>query len=486
MEFVYIRTFFRNYIPSLIFPGLLFCVGGCKNLQMFPPDCGQRISKIEKCRKGEKRVTLPNETSANETTVSGGEKFFSDHALDLYEVIDIAFARNPVTKIAWHQKQIAVAQKLKSESTFYPRVSVSLNGARAEQMGAPGADGRHLTSSCKNTIFPQIDITYSLFKFGAHREASLAALSALRAADFQFNQTLQDVAYGVAMAYFFLDSAMATVEANGRNLEDTRVALDAANNRYRSGLTNKQDLLKAQAAHSAAIFNLEHSRSAVEAARAQLANAMGIRITDQLCIVGSREEAIPDMDNMEQLIGEALARRQDLQSQREILRSTEHAWKSKGYDRYPEVLVGLSASRRKVEEIPGMYNHFELYAALKWDLFDGFLKKSEQLMAHEEMKIAHQRLRTKALDIGSQVWEYFYALKSAIRKLDAAKEAENCAREAFSCTQEAYGNGLSSFTDLLMAQNELSTARNKLVCARNDLAVGWVHLVYSTGKILEQ
>jgi outer membrane protein TolC len=313
----------------------------------------------------------------------------------------------------------------------------------------------------------------------------LAALGALQAANFQFNQTLQDVAYGVAMAYFSLDSAIAAVAANERNLEDTKIALDAARNRHQSGLANKQDLLKAQAAHSAAVFNLEHSRSAVEAARAQLAKAMGVRVTDQLCIIGSGEGAIPDMDSTEQLIGEALAQRQDLQAQRENLYSREHAWRSKQRDRYPEVLVGLSASRRKVEGIPGMYNHFEAYAALKWDLFDGFLKKSEQLMAYEEMKIARQQLRTKVLDIGSQVWEYFYALRSAIRKLDAAKEAETCAQEAFSCTQEAYGNGLSSFTDLLMAQNELSMARNKLVCARNDLAVGWVRLTYSMGKILE-
>jgi outer membrane protein TolC len=415
----------------------------------------------------------------------GGEDFSFDHALDLYEVLDIAFSRNPVTKIAWHRKQIALAQKMKSESAFYPRLGLSLNGARAEQMGAVGPDGRHLTTSCKNTIFPQVDITYSLFKFGAHREASLAALSALRAANFQFNQTLQDVAYGVAMAYFFLDSAIATVDANGRNLEDTKVALDVAENRHRSGLANKQDLLKAQAAHSAAIFNLEHSRSTVEAARAQLARAMGISVTDRLWIMERREEAIPDVDAVERLIGEALARRQDLQAQREILHSKEHAWRSRQRDRYPEIVVGLSASRRKVEGIPGMYNQFEAYAALRWDLFDGFLKKSEQLVAYEEMKMAQQQLQTQTLDIGSQVWEYFYALKSAIRKLDAAKEAETCAQEAFGYTQEAYANGLSSFTDLLMAQNELSMARNKLICARNDLAVGWVRLAYSMGQILE-
>jgi outer membrane protein len=441
------------------------------------------VEKAESLSNNSKDVAENGQTSPSPSVE---ENVPAAHALDLYAALDLAFRHNPTTKIAWHQVVAAAAQNVKTKSVLYPRVGVSLNAARAEQIAGTNRDGRHLSTSISNVIFPQIDITYALFKFGAHREASLAALGALKAANFQWNQSLQDVAYKVSLAYFFLDSAMATVRANEQNLEDTQIALDAAENRYKSGLTNKQDLLKAQAAHSAAVFNFEHSRSTVEAARAQLARVIGIAVDEQLYIVESGEPSIPNMDHMEHCISSALATRQDLQAQREILRSKEHAWHSKKYDRYPEVVAGLSASRKKFKSTPGMYNNFEAYIGLKWDLFDGFSKMSDQIMAREEMKIAYRQLQAKTLDIRSQVWEYFYALKSAIRKLDAAKEAEGYAQEAFNCIKEAYNSGLNSFTDLLVAQNALSVARNKLVCARNDLAVGWVHLAYYAGKILEQ
>jgi outer membrane protein TolC len=364
-----------------------------------------------------------------------------DHKLDLYELLDLAFAHNPETKVAWCQSALASAQKTKADSAFYPHVAGSLNVARAEQLGAPASDEKHLTTSVSNVIYPQVEISYSLFKFGAHRESSRAALSALRAANFQFNQALQDVAYRVELAYFSLDSALAIVKANGQSLEDAKVALDAAQNRHQSGLANRQDLLRAQAAHSAAAFELENSRSAVESARAHLAIAVGIRVNDRLRIVMSDTQAIPDVDELEHLIEKSLEMRQDMRAKRELLAAKQHGLEAKKYDQYPELVTGLRASRKKIQDTPGMYNNFEAYVGLRWDIFDGHLKMAERLMAHEEMEISFQQLKAKALAIAGEVWECFYALKSAVQKLNSSQNSERCAGEAINYSQEAYTNG---------------------------------------------
>jgi outer membrane protein len=409
-----------------------------------------------------------------------------DHALSLYELLDLAFARNPETKVAWCQAALASAQKTKADSAFYPHVTASVNAARAEQLGAPGSDGKHLTTSISNVVYPQLEISYSLFKFGAHKESSQAALNGLRAANFQFNQALQDVAYRVELTYFSLDSAIAIVKANEQNLEDAKVALDAAQNRHQSGLANRQDLLKAQAAHSAAAFELENSRSAVESARAHLAIAIGVRVSDGLRIATSDIQAIPDVGELEHLIEKSLAMRQDMRAKWELLAAKQHGLVAKKYDQYPELIAGLRASRKKIQHTPGMYNNFEAYLGVRWDIFDGNLKMAERLMAHEELQIARQQLKAKTLGVVGEVWEHFYALKSAIQKLNSAQNSEQCARESANYAQEAYTNGLCSFTDLLTSQNALSVARKQLVCAKNDLSVSWVRLAYCTGKILEK
>jgi outer membrane protein TolC len=454
-------------------------VGGCRSFE-------------EEVVKNEQRAFYFREAANNTPPTaaplaSEREIFFtSDHDLDLYELLDLAFERNPSTRVAWHQAASALAQKMKADSAFYPHVTASLNAGRSEQLGGKGPDGKHLATSIASVAYPQLEINYSLFKFGAHRESSAAALGALRAANFQFNHALQQVAYGVNLAYFALNAAIAIVRASEQNLEDAKIALNAAENRYQSGLASRQDLLKAQAAYSAAVFELEHSRSAVESARARLAQTVGIRVSDRLRVMADDGEEVPDVGGVERLIGEALELRQDMRAKREALEAKKHNLNARQYDRYPEVVAGVKASRKKVQHVPGMYNNFEAYVGLKWDIFDGHLKMAEQLMAHEDMKIAGQQLKAQAIDIASEIWEYFYALKSAVQKLGSAKEAERSALEAFRYTREAYASGLSSFTDLSTSQSALSNARKQLIFAKNDLSVSRVKLAYCAGKILEQ
>jgi outer membrane protein TolC len=460
-------------------PAVLLGVGGCCSFE-------ERIVKNERRAlhfSGAVNDALP--TAA--PLVPEREIIFTcDHDLDLYELLDLAFNRNPSTRLAWHQITFALAQKTKADSAFYPHVTASLNAGRSEQLGGKSADGKHLATSIASTVYPQLEINYSLFKFGAHRESSAAALRALRAANFQFNHALQQVAYRVNLAYFGLNAAIAIVRASEQNLEDAKVAFDAAENRYQSGLASRQDLLKAQAAYSAAVFELENSRSAVESARARLAQAIGVRVSDQLRVMTDGEEEVPDMGGVERLIGKALELRQDMRAKEEALEAKKHNLNARQCDRYPEVVAGVKASRKKVQHVPGMYNNFEAYVGLKWDIFDGYLKMADQLMAHEEMKIAGQQLKAQAIDISSEVWEHFYALKSAVQKLGSAKEAEHSALEAFRYTREAYASGLSSFTDLSTSQSALSNARKQLIFAKNDLSVSRVKLAYCAGKILEQ
>lgn len=414
---------------------------------------------------------------------------FDGQELDLYELLDVALKRNPATRIAWHQIGVASAAKKKTDSVFYPSVDVSLKGIRAEQLGTPVVDENKAVRMKQNlsTVFsPELDIHYSLFKFGAHNEASQAALRNLEAAHFQLNQAIQDVIFHVASAYFGLDSALATVEANQQNLEDAQVALDVARNRHESGLASKQDLLKAQAAYSAAVFDLESSQSAVAAAQSKLALALGIHVSPKLKIMRVTTVVTPPVDEIEVTLKKALGDRQDLRALEKKFLEKKHQLRSKERDAYPELITGLTASRQKIRHVSGMYNNFSAYIGVQWNIFDGFSRMADRIMAREEMKIAALELQAKELDVTSQVWEHFFALKSAKQKLEAAKESENCAQEAFNYTREAYQNGLCSFTDLLTSQNALSLARRQLVCAKNDLSIEWVQLAHASGQALKK
>lgn len=461
------------------FPVFVLSLNGCGTFQNAVLENERRVNHV---------IELQERVSKSVENLAKADVLQFNEALDLYELLNIAFENHPQAKIAWHQALESAAAKLKTDSAFYPHVDVSVNAVRAEQLGSAQkvGDSVRMTTATSNMVYPEISVSYSLFKFGAHKAESQAALNSLEAANFRFNQTLQDIALKVELAYFNLDSALATVDANRQNLEDAQVALDAANDRHASGLANKQDVLKAQAAYSAAVYDLENSKSAVETVRANLAAAIGVNISKNLRITRVAEEKYPEVDDVEKVIQEAVARRQDILAQEKTLDAQVEKLNARRRDQYPEIVAGLTASRKKIQHVNGAYNNFNAYIGVKWNLFDGYSQMADRLMAYENVKVAQLQLKSKVIDVTSQVWEHFFAYQSAAHKLDAAKESERCAEESFNYTREAYRNGLCSFTDLLTSQNALSLARRQLVCAKNDLSIEWMQLAYSTGKILEK
>ncbi|MDR0742646.1 MAG: TolC family protein [Puniceicoccales bacterium] len=402
----------------------------------------------------------------------------STPALDLPMLLDIAFENNPSTKKSWQAARIAAAQSGKATSIFFPRITISGAAEKSETN----------TLGLKNSataFYPAIEMQYSIFQFGGHVRYADAARQLLYAANYQHNRALQTLAHEVQKCYFALDSAEETVEASQRNLDDAFVAYDAAFIKNQSGLTNIQDFLQAKANRSRAEFDLENAKAYVELARANLATAIGVPVSEAIRIVQSNDENdIKDLDiNVQDLIAGAIQTRQDMLAQYSIVTAKKDIAWTNSSKLLPELVIGGVGNRKWFRGTDESFNSFNIYASLRWTVFDGFNNIYDIIEARAALRSAEQELKRVQLSIASDVWAKYYAFKSAVKQLSAARNCEQSAQESFDSMVIAYKEGLSSFGDLMAAQTQLAVARKQTVVSKNNLSVAVVDLAYVIGIV---
>jgi outer membrane protein len=402
----------------------------------------------------------------------------SDPELDLPMLIDIAFENNPSTKKSWQAARIAAAQSGKAASIFFPKITVSGVAEKAEA-------NTPMSKNSATTFYPAIEMQYSIFQFGGHTKFADAARQLLYAANYQHNHALQTLAHEVQKCYFILDSAEGAVEASQKSLEDAFVAYDAAFTRNQAGVSNIQDFLQAKANRSRAEFDLENAKAQVELARANLAAAIGVPVSEAVQIVRSddKDDLKCSDVSLQDLIAGAMQTRQDILAQHAIVSAKKDAIWTSSSKLLPELVIGGASNRKWYRNVDGHFNNFNIYASLRWTIFDGFNNVYDFIESRAALKSAEQELKRMQLSVASDVWAKYHAFKSAIKQLRAARHYEQSSQESFDSILIAYKEGLSSFSDLMAAQTQLASARQQTVASKNNVSITVIDLAYAIGIV---
>ncbi len=426
---------------------------------------------------------IPSSSFCQSSHHSDSQRLVGQAKLDLAMLIDIACTNNPSIKRAWYAARAEKARSKKANSTFYP--TVVLNGT-INRTEANTVAGDAVQKTIINSFYPSIEMHYSLFKFGGSILSAEAAKYALYAANYQFDRTLQTVIHDVEKAYFTLSSAEQTVIAKQNDLEDAKGTYESAFTRHQSGLTNIQEYLQAKANKTQAEFELECAFSAVESARANLAQLLGLKVSADIEILhpviqNNLQETSRSIDD---LMTEVIRSRPDIKATYAQAVSQKKLAKSTRTNILPELVIGGSGGKTKYNHISGFHNSFNIFAGIEWKIFDGFKNIYDIVEAKENARIAQAEFEQAKLKAQSEVWTYYFSFKSALKQLDAAKKYLASAQESFQSMIISYNNGLCKFTDLLSAQSCLANARQQFISSENNLLTTVSNLAYATGGII--
>ena len=405
--------------------------------------------------------------------------------LTLIELIDIALSNNPSTQQAWENARVAEAQKAQAESQWLPQANVSGSITKAKQ-----ETGDALSSIDQLQYGPALNMTYLLLDFGGRTAAVTEAAQMLLAANFQFNQALQDLLLNVETAYYSFYSTQSSLEAAEANLLDAQTTYKAAEEKYSVGLDSKPDLLEAEATYNDALYTLEEAKGELETAKANLAQLLSLPADTPLQIVPPQKEIPTDIskEDVSKLILEAVQERPDIKALKAQLMAKKAAITAATSDMLPS----LNASGSAVKDWYKYYKYTKPYdddysysgnLSVNWDIFDGFYNLNKRRAAEADAAALEAQLIQAELEAGTDVWTSYYNFKTAVRKLTYGKAALKSAQAAYDLELESYETGLKSILDLLQSQNQLKTARSKLVQSQKDLFVSLANLAHATGSI---
>jgi outer membrane protein TolC len=483
-----IRANFPYFAMKLPRPVLLIVMlaapfAGCVNVNEDTADSARDYWKPDASSQPPEPLALPAPKAG-----SGGEQA-AQGPLGLPALVDIALENNPTTRQAWYQAKAAAAELGQTNSQFYPQITVNATVSR-DKLRNVAFNGQTLGAGTTWSTFygPSVEINYLLWNWGKNYAQSDAARQTLYAANYAYNQQIQDVILSTELAYFNFNAGLGFVDAAQATLKDAQTSYDAANKRLSTGLGNKQDELQALAQVKNAEFQLEEAQAQVETARSQLAAALGIQVTDALDIVPNQQP--PELGAVDQeissLLAEAMRERPTLMAAYANMEAAKYDLAAARDDRWPVVSAvgsGTYGYYAAGTTTGNPYNNYLAGIQVSWEIFTGFNKTYAIINAQEQERAAEQSLRAQELQVVSDVWNFYYSFKSAQRQVESTTSQVAAQLEAYNAIHLGYLNGLNSYVDEVTALDNLATARQQKVQADANLGTAISNLAHATGSL---
>jgi outer membrane protein len=393
----------------------------------------------------------------------------------LPELIDLAEAHNPETRVGWESARAQAAALGIARSELYPVLSaVALASVDRSEVPFYSQFYRQTVPSFEASL----DLNYTILDFGARRGRIDAESARLLAVNFAFNDVHRNLIYQVQQAYYRLLSASGQEAAARASLANAQAVEQAAEERLRNGLATLPDVLEARSATAQAQYDLESVLGAEQIARGDLATALGTSPVTVIRIQPLSEVPIPDSagETVEQAIDRALAQRPDLEEEVAGVHIANAERKEAQAAFYPSLSFNVEptaqAAYLQQQNLP--WGHTadltgSMALSLRWTLFDGGARRSRQLQAEAGIRGAEAQVSAARDRIEDEVWTAYTNLNTAFRQREAATALLEAATQSYSAALESYNYGVRNLLDVTAAQKVLAQARFADVLARTQV-----------------
>lgn len=417
------------------------------------------------------------------------KKIGINRPLDIADLLEVALKNSPQTKEAWETARGQEAQLIQTRGSLFPEVS---GGMDIEYTKTKVNKRTETVNQWQYT--PSANLSILLFDFGGRSASIQKAYQELLAANYEFNQTIQDLFLATATSYFQLYASMVALEAANADVEDAEAALESAQVRFNAGLVSKLDVLQAQSTYDESLYKQEDAKGQIQIDRANLAEVIGFPADTPFEITEPDDEMINKIteENVTVLIEQALKDRPDIAAAKASLKAKEAAVKEATSDLLPSVDAEASTDHNNYYYFGKMRGNnanikedfsYGGQLSVKWNIFDGLSNYFKRIEAQREAAAEKQRLTQEELAASADVWSKFYAFETAKQKEIFSEAFLESAESSHELAEAGYKAGLKSILDLLSAQSQLSDARSKYVSSKEDVYIAFTELAHATGSL---
>jgi outer membrane protein TolC len=412
-------------------------------------------------------------------------------AYTLAELIDLAEAHNPDTRVAWENARAEAATLGIARSELYPTLAaVALSGIDREEIPLGIRFYRHTVPVEQVSL----DLNYTIFDFGARRGRIAAESARLLAANFGFNDVHRKLIFQVEQAYYRLLNASAQDTAARASLANAEAVQQAAEERLSNGLATMPDVLEARSATAQSRYDLQAVLGAEENARGDLATALGAPAATMISVDPLSEAPTPETigETVGQATDRALEHRPDLQAEVAGIRVAEAQRNAARAAYYPSLNLKANPTAQSlyIEQQTLPWGHtadltggFAL--SLNWTVFDGGARRGRLMQAEADIRGAESRLSAARDTAEDEVWTAYSNLNTAFRQREAATALLDSATQSYAAALESYNFGVRNLLDVTAAQKVLAQARSADILARTQVLTALADLAFRCGDSIQ-
>jgi outer membrane protein len=409
----------------------------------------------------------------------------------LAELIDLAEAHNPETRVVWESARVQAAALGIARSELYPTLSaVALSGIDREEIPLGTRFYRHTDPAAQVSL----DLNYTIFDFGARRGRIATQSAGLLEANFGFNDVHRKIIFQVQQAYYRLLNASAQDTAARASLANAEAVQQAAEERLSNGLATLPDVLEARSATAQSQYDLQAVLGAEQNARGDLATALGASAATMIRVEPLGEVPTPESigETVEQVTYRALNQRPDLQAELAGVRVAQAQQKEARAAYYPSLNLRANPTAQSlyIQQQTLPWGHTAdltggVALSLSWSVFDGGARRNRLMQAEAEIRRAQAEVSAARDSIEDEVWTAYSNLNTAFRQREAATALLESASESYAAALQSYNYGVRNLLDVTAAQKVLAEARSADILARTQVLTALADLAFRSSDSIQ-
>lgn len=421
----------------------------------------------------------------------------------LADLIDLAEAHNPETRIAWNAARDTALAAGIARSTYLPRLTATALGGyqAAHGHGSTPGIGASGDDSFSGTV-SALSLQWLLFDFGQRKAIIESVDQATIVANIGFTAAHQRLIHAVSLAFYAYSAARARSDNATRSLDDARAVQAAAQARFDRGIGTVIEVAQAKQATAQAHLAQVQAAGLTQDAYVGLLAAMGLPPLARIAIADADGRNLsPALANdVEKIITEAIGRRPDILAAYSSLKASIASESAAKAEFLPKFFVSANAAYStgdlSITGVPAIgpdqsptlnVSNRRLGATILGGvtipLFDGGRRQAALDQARTRTDTARLALDRAKDDAVREIVMANNALRTSLAAHEAAGELRSSAQTTFDATLAAYRSGVGSATEVLIAERQLLEARTVLSDARSAALSAAASLALATGAL---
>jgi outer membrane protein TolC len=310
-------------------------------------------------------------------------------------------------------------------------------------------------------------------------EMSKTAYAAKKA---EYFRKQEEIVSQVTRAYIMAQMAEEYLKVVKKGVEDAAEHLRIAKVSYKNGLGLYADTLRAATAVTEAEQREVSAEKNLKIAQRSLGMLLGLEES-----IGTASDNLNISLYKLDYYSKNIKARQDIQSMQLHFENARNNLKMNNAAFFPTLGVG-STYQLNDDEVPfgSEGESWQIFAMLKWELFDGSKRSHEKQKAHYQIAESRENLSRLIDGAAFQVFESFLGVEEARKNSELANSALITAEEGQRLVRIRYENSLSPLVDLLDAQMSLDQARTNALVREKELQLATLNLCFASGIIMQE